>query len=39
MDNKRLATITGSKKLIEETKLTGEETELKGAQKITDRED
>lgn len=38
MDNKKLASITGSKQIIEETKLTGEEQELTGPKKIADRE-
>jgi hypothetical protein len=41
MDNKRLATITGNKQLIEETKLSGPEQDdaIKAPAKITDRED
>ena len=38
MDNKKLASITGSKQLIEETKLTGDEQILSGPTKIQDRE-
>jgi hypothetical protein len=34
MDNKQLASITGSSRLIEETKLTGEEAKLGKAPKV-----